>query len=117
MPIDTSNTEAVPPVMAAQGQDRDFCIKFIVWDGHLAHAKQSTNEGDYQALIGTVLLETKDLFESAPAELKEDLNVIRITLGRYDTGAYEPPPEAAAAADHVTAWVKDNCGGFDASAN
>jgi len=110
-------TQAVPTEMAATGADREWCEAVIATD-------QRSDETIDTDEMASFVEDLQSLAEDAPDEIADAMGELAAaTQELYELFQQDPqaamtiPPElearGEAASEEVSAWVKENCGGYE----
>lgn len=112
-----SSGDAAPDGMAAQGPDREWCDAIIQWHRE-SDADRSATTGDVvdRAAAARIAEAYTAIDVPPPAAIAADAQTIGRVLDAIATGDTTNLPDQSAfvtASKNVTAWVFQNCGGYD----
>lgn len=112
-----SSGDAGPDGMAAQGSDREWCDAVIRWHRE-SDADRNAAAGDIvdRAAAARIAEAYTAIDVPPPAAIAADAQTIGRVLDAIATGDTTNLPDQNAfttASQNVTAWVFQNCGGYD----
>jgi hypothetical protein len=112
-----SSGDAAPDGMVAQGSDREWCDAVIRWHRE-SDADRSAATGDVvdRAAAERIAKGYTAIDVPPPAAIAADVHTVGRVLDAIATGDTTNLPDQSAfttASQNVTAWVFQNCGGYD----